>query len=100
MKLTQRPELAVGVLGLGLVQIVSLYEATAPSLSELRHSPEGHLSRQQELMDATILVGSVTAFLAVLSSYATKSFLPAAVFLGGFAIVAGWHYLVLHSPQV
>lgn len=100
MNLSQRPELAVGVLGLGLVQIVSLYEATAPSLSELRSSDQGHITRQQELLDATILVGSVTAFLAILSSYATKSYLPALVFLGGFTIVAGWHYLVLHSPQV
>lgn len=100
MNISQRPELAVGILGLGLVQIVSLYETTAPSLSELRNSPEGALSKKQELMDATIIVGSVTAFLAILSSYATKSLLPATIFLGGFAIVAGWHYLVLNSPQV
>lgn len=100
MSALERPELAVGVLGLGLVQIVSLYEATAPSLSELRSSPQGHLPRQQELLDATILVGSVTAFLAIIATYATKSSLPAVVFIGGFAVVAGWHYLVLHSPQV
>lgn len=98
--MTPKPELVVGVLGLGLVQLISLYEQTAPSLAELRHSDQSHIGRQQELMDATILVGSVTAFLAIMGTYATKSTLPGFVFVGGFAVVAGWHYLVLHSPQV
>lgn len=100
MNISQQPSLAVGVLGLGLLQIVSLYEATAPSLQELRSAPDGDTTRRQELLDSTILVGSVTAFVAVIATVATRSALPATIFLGGLGIVAFWHYLVLHSPKV
>lgn len=100
MMVTKRPELAVGVLGLGLLQIVSLFETTAPSLEQLRGASDGDTTEAQNLLDATILVGSVVVFVAFIATISTGSSLPAFIFIGGFGLVATWHYLVLHSPQV
>lgn len=100
MKLTQQPQLAVGVLGLGMLQIVSLFESTAPSLQELRSSPENDAARKQELLDATLIVGTLTVFVSVIANLATNSVLPGFIFIGGLSIVAAWHYMVLTAPQV
>lgn len=100
MNISERPELAVGVLGLGLIQVTSLFLNAAPNLQELRGAREGDSTKKQELLDATIIVGSITSFVAIVATYATKSALPAFIFLGGLGIVAAWHYLVLYSPQV
>jgi hypothetical protein len=82
-----------------MMQIVSLFEATAPSLQDLRSEPEGSTKGRQELMDADIVVGGIVALVAVAATYATASVLPVIMFGGAFAIVSLWHHLVLNSAH-
>lgn len=99
MDVSQSPGLVVGVLGLGMLQIVSLYEGTAPSVKELRESPVGDVTNREALMDADILVGGATAIVIIVATVATKSSLPLLLFGGGLAFVSFWHHLVLNTPN-
>jgi hypothetical protein len=96
----KNPHLLVGVFGLGMVQIVSLYENTAPSLQEVRQMQPGDVAGRQELLDTNLIVGSITALVAIMSWYATGSALPFVMLMSAFAMVAGWRYLVLYSPNL
>lgn len=96
----KEPQLLVGVFGLGMLQIVSLYENTAPTLQEVRSMQQGDVVGRQQLLDANLIVGSVTLLVSITASYATGSWLPFLMFFGAFVMVAGWRQLVLYSPGV
>lgn len=98
MKLSDSPSLFVGVLGLGFIQVVGLYESTAPDLVELRTKPSGDDSARQHLLDADILVGFTTAIVAVSASFVMNSAWPMLWLFGGFIGVSAWHHLILNSP--
>lgn len=100
MDIEQSPGLMVGVLGLGMLQIVSLYQQTAPSLQELRAAPVGDDSARQQLMDANIIVGATVAVVTIMSAYFTGSVWPIVFFGGGLAMVALWHNLVLYGEVI
>jgi len=100
MKLTESPELFVGVLGVGLLGVVQLYENTAPSLAELREHQPGTLVARQALMDADLIIGGTTLIVALASALTMRSLWPMFFFFGGFIFVSGWHHLVLNSPSI
>lgn len=99
MKLADSPSLFVGVLGLGFIQVVGLYESTGPDLATLRTKPQGDDAARQELLDADILVGFTTAVVAVSASFVMNSAWPMVWLFGGFCAVSAWHHLVLNSPS-
>lgn len=99
MKVTDSPSVFVGILGLGLIQVVGLYETSAPSLKELRQLPEGDITGEQALMDADLMIGSIVLIVSITAATVLDSFWPILFLFGGFLTVAGWHHLVLHSPN-
>lgn len=90
----------VGVLGLGLIQIVTLYEQTGPSLQDLRNADPGNDLARQHLQDTNILVGTVVAVVAIVASVVSRSVIPLIMFLGGFFAVAYWHSMVLYGKEI
>ena len=97
MDVTQSPAFMVGVLGLGTLQIVSLYTSTAPSLQELRDAEPGDDRARQQLMDANIIVGTTTLIIAAMAAAVLNSGWPLLLFVGGLGLVMLWHHLVLYG---
>lgn len=95
MNIEQSPTIMVGILGLGMLQIIGLYEQTAPSLQELRSAPPFDDTARQQLMDANIIVGVTTVVVAAMATIVTQSVWPLVFYLGGLGMVALWHYLVM-----
>lgn len=93
------PNLIVGVFGLGAIQLASLYEATAPSLKEMRGSDPDSIIAKQQLLDANIIVGSFTLVLAGLAYYATKQVTPPLLFIGAVGGAMVWRYMVLYAER-
>jgi len=87
----------VGVLAFGMLQIVSVYEATAPDLQELRSTEPG--DAKQRLFDADVMVGFTVLLVVGAATYATRSLLPIIMLGGAFVIVSGWHHMV-HNGDV
>lgn len=99
MKVTESPALFVGVLGLGFLQVVGLYESAAPKLKDTRGAPPGDISVRQQLLDADILIGGTTLIVAIAASVVMKSTWPIVFLFGGFVLVSSWHHMVLNSPE-
>lgn len=100
MDVSRSPQLFVGVIGLGVLQVAGMYEQAAPGLKELRAKEPGDMVALQQLLDADILTGAIVFLIAVLAAYETKSLWPIVLLVGGFAMISGWYHLVLASPKV
>lgn len=93
------PAILVGVMALGMIQIVTLYENTAPSLKDLRQSGANDTTHAEALMDADIVVGGATLVVIIAACWATRSSMPLFLIGGGLLFVAFWHHIVLNTPN-
>jgi len=89
----------VAVLGLGMVEIVGLYQETAPSLQDMRMAPSGDVKSRQMLLDADLLVGATAFTVGLLASWYMRDPVPFIVVAGGFVMVSAWHHNVLASSN-
>jgi hypothetical protein len=98
MDVTNNPGLLVGVLGVGVFQVVGLYIAGAPSFADLRENTDD-VKNREALLDTDIVVGGATIVVASVAAWDTRSVWPFMLLLGGFAVVSFWHHLVLNTPS-
>lgn len=98
MKLDNGSTFTASVLAVGMFQVASLYEQSAPSLTELRDAGPNDVRARQQLLDANIEVGLIVAAVSLIACYATDSYTPALIFLSAFSFMALWRQLVLNSP--
>lgn len=91
---------AAAVSGFGIWQVVSLFQGTAPKLSELRGGTESDKKLRTDLNDAAMLSGAVAFLAGGLASYAAKSFLPLMIVAAVWGILLISHYMVLKGEAV
>ena len=91
---------AAAISGFGIWQVTSMFQNTAPKLSELRAAAPSDSKAMQDLSDAAITTGSVAFLAGGLASYAAKSLLPLLIVAAVWLIVVGSHYRVLKGERV
>ncbi len=97
MKLTDN-ELILGVLGLAIIEMHSIYVKHAPDLDAIRNSSPDNTAMTQHIVDADILTGSLVLFTAGLASYILKNWLPVAFGMMAFGFTSWYYHSVARSP--
>ena len=68
------PGIAASVIGLAAFPLWQVYEASAPTLAEVRLAPPGDISMRQRMLDADITVGSLAVIVGAAFAVLTKDF--------------------------
>lgn len=89
----------LAVLGLTTVELVKLWQTTAPSLEDVRAAPPGDMAIQQRLMDANYLGAGLALLIGGTTSMLLKSWLPLIMALGSVVLVSQWHQMVYNSDN-
>lgn len=99
MNFTKWEPSAAALLGLAAFQISSTWNATAPSLSEIRAAQPGDVKIRQQLIDADMTVGTQAAIIGLVISVLTHD--PSAVFilLGVFGALSAWNHAILAAES-
>jgi hypothetical protein len=92
-------EAAIGVIGLAGFQLVQLWNANAPSLSELRAAKPDDVSARQKLMDTDYMVGGLAVVLGVAFAVLSHDMTALVVMLIIFGLVSTWHHAVLGADS-
>jgi hypothetical protein len=97
------PSLEIGaaatVVSLAIVNVLSTYRETAPSLKELRHSPPGDFTTKQLLQDANIFGGIAVLLIGGGASLLSRSWLPLVLSSAGLLLVSCYYQSVYNSPD-
>lgn len=94
------PSLAATVVGVAGYQLLQLWNANAPSLSDVRSAhPDDHSVRQR-LHDADYLVGGLTVILGVTFAVLTRDTTALMVMLVIFGSVSLWWHSVMNAPSL
>jgi hypothetical protein len=90
---------AVGIIGLAVVQSMSMYRDAAPSLEECRRSSPGDYRTRQHLMDADIYGGIAVAVIGGSAAVLTRSWVPLVLGSLGLIMLSSWSRMVLNSAN-
>lgn len=88
---------AVGVVGLAVVQSMSMYRTAAPSLAQLRTSAPGDYTMRQHILDADIYGGIAVAVIGGSAAVLTRSMVPIVLGSIGLILLSLWSRMVLNS---
>ena len=89
-----QPGIAASVIGLAAFELIRTWRDIAPELSELRHAQAGDTSMRQRLMDADILIGSVSIVLGVAFGLLTQDWTALVIMLLIFSMMSFWYHQV------
>lgn len=90
---------AVGVVGLAVVQAMSMYREACPPLSEIRMAPVADYEMRQRLLDADIYGGIAVLIIGGAASVLTRSAVPVVLGSSGLLLLSVYHRSVLNSPS-
>lgn len=90
---------AQGVIGLAVVQTVSMFRDAAPALADLRHAPAGDFSSRQLLLDAEIFGGLAAVLIGGSAALLTRDTLPLLLAASGLLLISLYYRSVLASPD-
>lgn len=88
---------AVGIVGLAIVQAMSMYREAAPSLAEIRNSQPGAQDMRQRLLDADIYGGIAVLIIGGAVSVLTRDPLPIVLSSSGLVLLSAYHRSVCNS---
>jgi predicted short-subunit dehydrogenase-like oxidoreductase (DUF2520 family) len=89
------PTVAATVVGLASYNLWSAWQASAPSLAELRAAEPGDISARQKLLDANMTVGSLALVIGVTIAILTRDITVLLIMAVFFATLSYWHNAVL-----
>jgi hypothetical protein len=96
----KNPDVAVGIVVIGGLQLADMYSRHVPALDRLRAAVPGDIVCRQELLDGEIMVGALAVMGGVLVGVSTRSVGASLAFVAVVAAMSYWHHAVLDSPQV
>lgn len=88
---------AVGIVGLAIVQAMSMYREAAPSLADIRNAPPGSQEMRQRLLDADIYGGIAVLIIGGAVSVLTRDWLPLLLSSSGLLLLSAYHRSVCNS---
>lgn len=91
---------AVGVVGLGILQVHSSYREYAGPLADIRDSASVDGAARQRLIDADVLTGVTALVVGVSATVASGSPYPLILSLIGYAVIALYYHLALNNPSL
>lgn len=86
-------------LGFTTMEMVKLWQTTAPTLKEAREAEPGDITIQQRVMDANYLVAGIGFMVGGTVSWISKSWLPILLALGSASFISWWYKQVLMSAN-
>lgn len=91
---------AATLMGMAGFQIWTAWNNSAPSFKELRKAEPGDISKKQELLDATLSVGTLALGLGIAFAVMTKDWTAIFIMLGVLGGLALWSYQILEAENV
>lgn len=90
---------AQAVVGLSVVQVMTLWRDTAPKLSEVRDCPPGDWRMRQALMDADIFGGIAVVMIGGVATLLTRQLFPLLLAASGLLMISLYYRMVLNSAD-
>lgn len=90
---------AQAVIGLSVVQVLSMWRDTAPKLSEVRDCPPGDWRMRQALMDADMFGGIAVVMIGGVCTLLTRQLFPVLLAAAGLLMISSYYRMVLNSAD-
>jgi hypothetical protein len=91
------PTNAAGIIGLAAFQLVTVWNANAPSLEDVRQCAPGDTVVATRLKDADIMVGGLAVMLGTTYWVLTKDATAMVIMLGTWGSLSLWSHAVLRA---
>lgn len=93
-------EVSIAAIGLTVFSLYQTWQGAAPSMQQLRSSDKGDRAIRAQLLDAEILIGTITVLIAVALAWYTKDKASLFLLVSTFLILSLWSHAVLNSEKI
>lgn len=91
--------LIAATLGFTTIEVLKMWQDSAPSLEDMRSAPDGDPAMRQRMLDANYLGAGLSLMIGGTVAWLSKSWIPLILSLGTLSFMAYWYKLVLRSDH-
>lgn len=93
-------EVSIAAIGLTVFSLYQTWQNAAPTMADLRAADKDNRGIRAQLLDAEILIGSITVLIAVALAWYTKDKASLILLVATFLILSLWSHAVLNSEKI
>lgn len=93
-------EVSIAAIGLTVFSLYQTWQGAAPTMAQLRAADRNDRPIRAQLLDAEMLIGSVTVLIAVGLAWYTKDKASLVLLVATFLILSLWSHAVLNSEKI